>query len=318
MSAMLGTEARRADELLAQARTLSADAAAVEVVAALREAKVPVVLLKGRALAGWLYAGDTRLYTDVDLLVAPDRVRVAEQVLARLGFGPVDEGLERPPHGMIHSVPWVRPSDLANVDLHRTLFGVGVAPAKVWQEVALAPEQISLNGLSIDVLPTAARALHVVLHAAQHDDGAHKALEDLARALRRVEPEVWAEAAALAERLDATPTFALGLGMLPEGEALARDLGVVGIDVARAATAKGSGAKLAVGFDRLSRTPGLRARAAMVAREAVPSRSFIRYWSPLARRGRAGLLVAYLWRPVWLLAHALPSIAAWLRHRADR
>jgi hypothetical protein len=195
------------------------------------------------------------------------------------------------------------------------LFGVGVAPDKVWEEVARAPEKVSLDGLQVDVLAPAARALHVALHAAQHDHRFKKPLEDLTRAVDRLPAEVWAEAAALAERLDASPTLVLGLARLPEGLALASKLDVVRLEVAQAATDKRSAARLAVGFDRLARTSGLRARMGMVAREVVPSRSFIRYWSPLARRGRAGMVGAYLWRPIWLLLHAVPSIAAWRRYR---
>jgi putative nucleotidyltransferase-like protein len=312
---MAGADARKAEGLLARARTLSSDAAAVEVAEAFGTADVPVILLKGPVLANWLYPGEERVYRDADLLVPRERLRQAEEVLARLGFEAIDEGLEQPARGLLHSRPWLRERDLAQIDLHMTLHGVGVAPEETWVTLSKRTERMSLADVDVDVLEPPARALHVALHALQHEDRRGTPLEDLARALDRVPLAVWAEAAKLAESLDASPTFALGLARLPEGAVLARRLGVVSPELARAATRQGSAATLAVGFDRLSRADGLRAKAGVVVMELVPSRSFMRWWSPLARRGRAGLALAYVWRPLWLLLHAPPSLAAWRRHR---
>jgi hypothetical protein len=43
--------------------------------------------------------------------------------------------------------------------------------------------------------------------------------------------------------------------------------------------------------------------------------SFIRAWSPLARRGRVGLAVAYAYRPLWVLWRVGPAVWALARAR---
>jgi hypothetical protein len=312
---MAGVGGGKPAELLARARTLSSDAAAVEVTEALRAVGVPVILLKGPAIASWLYEDDERVYTDADLLVPSIRSDDAEAALARLGFAPYDEGLNAAEQAMVHSQPWVRGRDLAQIDLHRTLFGVGVGPEKTWAELHAATERMVVAGVELDVLAPAGRALHVAVHAVQHENRQGKPLEDLERAIDRLPPELWADALELAERLDATPTFALGLAQSPGGASLARRLGM-SPELARAATAEGSAASLAMGFERLARSRGLGAKVRLVTRELLPSRDFIWWSSPLARRGPIGMALAYLWRPFWLAARVVPSLAAWRKHRA--
>lgn len=304
--------------LAAAARTLKADATTPEVVTALRAAGVRPILLKGPVFARWLYgdAPEARSYVDVDLLVEQRLLPTAERVLAELGFVQAVEGVPEPEHGLIHSRPWVRAADLAQVDLHQTLFGAGAAPADVWAVLTDETERIAVAAVELEALTPAGCALHVAMHAAQHVHNApRKSREDLARAVATVPEKTWREAMALAERLDATPTVVLGLDLLPESRALARRLGAVEANLARAATEPGSRANLAVGIDRLMREPRTRARLRMVARELVPPRDFMRWWSALARRGPLGMALAYLWRPVWLLLRLPPSIAAWRRHR---
>jgi hypothetical protein len=57
---------------------------------------------------------------------------------------------------------------------------------------------------------------------------------------------------------------------------------------------------------RLLEPGSTRARLRLLWAELLPSPAFMRLWSPLARRGKRGLLCAYLWRPLWLLWH-LPA-----------
>jgi hypothetical protein len=72
---------------------------------------------------------------------------------------------------------------------------------------------------------------------------------------------------------------------------------------------------MAVGLLRLARTPGFKGKAALVWNEAFPSKAFLRTWSPLARRGRIGLALAYVWRPVWMILRLGPALAAIMRAR---
>ena len=72
---------------------------------------------------------------------------------------------------------------------------------------------------------------------------------------------------------------------------------------------------MAAGFEALAATPGLFAKLRLVAHEMVPTRAFMRWWSPLARRGPLGLAAAYLWRPIWFVGHAPAGLRAWRRAR---
>src|SRR3954463_13466769 len=104
-------------------RSIWVDWCTAQAVKALRAEGVRPLLLKGPAVARWLYAENPRRrpYVDVDLLVAPDERAAAERALAALGYDRPARTwrAEEPPHAM----EWARPSDGAVVDLHRTLHG---------------------------------------------------------------------------------------------------------------------------------------------------------------------------------------------------
>ena len=110
---------------------LAMDQVAARVVLRFREAGVRSILLKGPALAGWLYAdGSPRAYLDCDLLVAVDDFALAEATLQQLGF---EQGVDEqdPPGWQLPAHEWQQPNG-AKVDLHRTLTGVGATPARLW------------------------------------------------------------------------------------------------------------------------------------------------------------------------------------------
>jgi hypothetical protein len=69
----------------------------------------------------------------------------------------------------------------------------------------------------------------------------------------------------------------------------------------------------ALTFDRLARASGARERLAIVGHKLLPPPTFMRHWSPLARRGRAGLLLAYGQRLMWVAKTAPGAARAW-RH----
>ena len=313
-----GAEART-HALLATARSLAVDGVTAELARAFRAAGIPMILLKGPTIATWLYDdGASRFYLDSDVWVSPPLFVAAERTLAELGFQRRPPTVaprkgERP-----HAEPWFRPADRAEVDLHRTLSGVGVAPERAW--ALLAPEAADemVGGEPVAVLPLPVRALLVVLHAAQHGAGTAKPLEDLKRVLRRLTFEQWLEVADLARSLDAVAGLASGLRLLPAGAELADRLRLASSELIERATAERSSARVALGFERLAETRGVRRRARLIASEFVPSPDFMRWWSPVARRGPLGLAAAYLWRPFWLLWHAAPSLVTWRRARGDR
>jgi hypothetical protein len=295
------------------------DQVAAEVMQALASRGVRSVLLKGASFATWLYGdGALRPYGDVDLLVAPESLAPAEQVLRELGFeaawDPLHPRRDRAWGGWDHT--WMRGHDA--VDLHTTLLGVDAHPRKVWGTLSQMTERQAVGGATVEVLNPTARALHVAIHAAHHSKEPHLSRpdEDLARAVEMLEPDVWADAAALAERLQAESALAAGLRLVPRGAAIAERLGLAParLDDESLGIAP---APLALGFEELAATKGWRPRLALIVREVFPSPAFMRWWFPRAKRGATGLALAYCWRPVFLMIHAIPGFLAW-RRRARR
>lgn len=297
-------------EVLLTAWALRVDRLTAELARAFDERGIDLVLLKGPVIARWLYDdGTVRSYSDCDLLVAPDHVSAAQAVLGERGF---EDAKSPMAHPRLDSHEWKRAEH--HVDLHSTLIGIRASPRTVWDTLWPTAETERVGGVDVQVLSVPARALHVALHAAQHGRDESKPLEDLRRALELVPEQTWFEVAALAERLQASEAFATGLRLLPPGAALASRLGLAS-KASTDATLRLEPVPLALAFEHLASTPGCKARLQVVLRELFPTVAFMRWWSPLARRGQPGLIAAYCWRPLWLLAHAGPGLVAWRRAR---
>ena len=169
-------------------------------------------------------------------------------------------------------------------------------------------ESFALGSVAVTVLQAPGQALVISLHAAAHGARVSKPLNDLRLALERLPYGTWQAAAALAGRLQATEAFAAGLSLLPQGYELTGRLGLPvspSVEVVlRASTAPPT----ALGFEWLSRTPGVFGKARLVARKVAPRGDFMRAWSPLARRGKAGLIAAYVFRVGWLIGTRFPGL----------
>jgi len=294
--------------LLEAGATLALDSASAELVELLRERGVRAVLLRGPSIARRLYAEGGRSYEDVDLLVPPDDIAALERVVRGAGF----ELTARD----VHAAPWIRRSDGMILDVHTTMIGVGAPPGEVWRELGGATEILALPRGEVEVLQLPGLALNVALHAAQHGVEGGKSLEDLLRALELLPEDAWREAATLAKRLDAVPAFATGLRLLPLGVELAERLALPIEHSRELALRAGSAPPTALGFWRLAETPGLGNKVGLLGRELAPSPAFMRAMYPVARRGRAGLAAAYLWRPVSLARQVGPGFRAWRRARS--
>lgn len=290
--------------------------AAVEVFESFADAGVTAILLKGPAVATWLYPGSLkRPYGDLDVLLAPAEVGTAERVLEDLGFaGRVFVGERGAPSSRI----WSRTADDAVVDLHDRLVGVELRAEEAWRVLRDETESLALGPGSVTVLHEAPRALVVALAAAEKGSAA-KPLQDLAAAVSRLPSETWQPAVELAVLLEATEALAAGLRLLPEGARLADSLRLPSsssIDVqlrARAPTeAKGGALALAwiAGHDTW------RGRARAVARVLAPSPAAMREAYPISRRGRAGLLAGYVWRLIVLTPRKI--VPATRAYRAAR
>lgn len=296
--------------VLRAALTLRAEGAARSVLPALDRAGVEPVVLKGPALAAWLYRdGAPRTFGDLDLLVDPGSWGVAQGVLAELGYERGQAGWDR------LSYAWRRPGVDFAIDLHRSIVGAGTAPAVVWRELRAAAVADELLGVRCRRLAEPGLALHVATHAAQHAlDGERKPLEDLRRALAAADAATWSQAAELARRIEAEPAFAAGLRRRPEGVELAGRLGLgseLPLDVALRASADPP--PLVLGIEQLRRIEGMGPRLRFAASKVFPSAAQLRAGSALARRGRVGLAVARVARP-FVVALELPRAIA--RHRS--
>jgi hypothetical protein len=301
--------ASRERPALELATTLYLDDLATKVTSALAEVGVRAVLLKGASFRDLLFdLGELRRYTDVDLLVSPAQTADAAAVLERLGF--VDTFAGAAPSETSPIATEFRGSH-AIVDLHRSLPGVTVPEAAAWEALSVRTRTMALGRGVVEILDDAGRCLHVALNAAS--DGKARSREDLRRAVQRQPEATWRQVAELAEGLGALPSLVAAFALVPEGEALRRSLKLdvrVPLGVALRAQAP---PPLALGLHRLLTTSGLRSKAAFLARRLVPTPAGLRYWTPLARRGRVGMVLAYAWRPFHLVRHAPSAVLALVR-----
>jgi hypothetical protein len=296
-------------------RTMVIDEQTARIATQFEQAGIDCILVKGPVIASWLYADAIRAYTDSDLLVADAHFDRAAALLFMDGFrdelavmghprleSPIARGMRRGP--------------LESIDLHVTLPGLGAPPSVVWDALWADARRQTVGGRAVAVPDHPAVLLHLALHVA-HDPNLGKPLEDLRRGIRVADTDDWRRAAGLAERLDGLDAFASGLRQLPEGAALAPTLGVdhagsVDLDLRRAAvpTAEGLNELLKPGMT-------LSARCLVVLGELFPKPSFMRWWTPLARRGTRGLVASYPLRWLWLAAK-LPGGLAELRRARRR
>jgi Uncharacterised nucleotidyltransferase len=309
-------------EVAAVANNLRLDNATAEVLNGFAARGVHALVLKGPSVVRWLYdEGERRPYVDCDLLVRPGDLEAAQAAMRALGFEPDLEEAEMPDWWRFHAVLWRREADGVMLDLHRTLAGVRADPARVWSALAADEEPLVVAGVEARVPSPAARLFHLALHAASHGSyGAARA--DLERALERIDTPVWRAAAALAESLDSTAVFAAGLRSVAEGERLAAELGLPRELPVDAALNAASAPAAAFAFEQISRA-GVPGAVRMAGARLFPPPTFMRAWSPLARRGALGLAVAYAWRPLWCATQVPGGLRAWrsarrLARRADR
>lgn len=305
----------------AVATGLRIDSATAEVLRAFAAEGVRCRLLKGPAIAQWLYEpGEPRYYIDSDLLVAPADLKRAEVVLERLGFVKRFDDSRMPEWWREHASEWLRPSDGVPLDVHRSLHGVGVGDDEAWSILSASPANVPVAGLDAPVLAASARALHVALHAAQHGEAQGRPLADLERAISRLDEGLWSAAARLAERLEATEALSAGLGLTAPGKELARRLGLPAPSSTAVMLHAAGPPAVALGIEQLVRARGVRARVSIIRHKVFPPPEFIRHWQPVGTDSRAGLARAYARRPFWLLRHTPRALRTWLaaRRRARR
>jgi hypothetical protein len=298
--------------IAAVADKLRIDAATAEVLDRLDAVGASGVLLKGPSITRWLYDDEgTRFYTDCDLLIRRRDIGTAERVLEELRFSRRLDERALPGWWREHGAEWWREADRVLVDLHRTLPGIGVDLDEAWSLLVEPEETLLVAGYPARVLPRAARALHLALHAAHHGSGWVRVLADLDRALERTDESLWRDAARLAERLGATGSLATGLRLTPAGELLAGKLGLPADTSTHTMLRASTPPPVALGFEQLAHARGIRERASIVWWKLFPPAEFVRHWAPSARKSRVALAWAFVRRPFWLLRNAPKGARAW-------
>jgi hypothetical protein len=287
------------------------DRTTAQVHQALAAAGIPSVVLKGPAIANWLYREDeVRAYGDTDLLIPHGEWEHAGEVLTGLGFTNFMAGMAHPRMESFASDPWYR--GVEDVDLHSTIYGLGVRHQAVWGVLTDDLESMTIGGAELPVLAEPARAMHIALHAAQHQDG--KAILDLRKAIEQLPEAVWWKAAEVAARLNGLPAYAAGLRLDPRGLEIVDRLGLSQMRSTHT-DLRASQVPLAESLNELLETPGAAAKVRFARAEVFPGPRFMRWWSPLARRSAFGLAASYVWRPVYILLRLPAAVRAVWRAR---
>ena len=290
-------------------RTALLETALVEVVEACAAVNVEPLVLKGVALSRTLYRSDeSRVFFDVDLLIAEEDLARVGQVLERLGYRNISElqGVDDVAE-ILHAQMWARlEPDFGNVsiDLHWRLNGCEAPPQHVWQALSDRRESIEVAGISAHTLDRPGLALHLALHMAQHGRDDEKARADLMRGLERWPPETWGEARNLAAEVGAMDAFAAGLRLVPDGALLADQMGLPAAEALLwEIDHRGERPRGTFHMQAFSEARGVGAKLELLRLSLLPRRDWIIWQHPNAADSRVRLLAAYvlhlLRAPVW-------------------
>jgi hypothetical protein len=290
-------------------RSLEFDRQAVAVVRLMKEASVPSLLLKGAAVARWLYPpGTTRPAGDVDLLIPTSCWDTAADLLRSRGMHATSGS---PDHATMWEPPV--PGELS-VDLHRSFHFVTVSPELCWSSLVKRAETIVLAGEPVAVPSRPALAVLLGLHAAA-DGHRSRALAELALAIEREQLGLWEAAANLAAELGALDAFAAALRAAPGGGVIAAQLALpsasrLEVELALEATPS------SYGLARLSEAASRGGLLSAALRELLPPPEQMRgRHFPFASRGRTGLALSYALRPSVVVRRLPKALGAWRRAR---
>lgn len=305
-------------DLGAVAQTLRVDATAAAVIAALDEAGIETILLKGSTHAFLARPGEHRYYVDVDLLVDPDQVDRTEEVLTAAGYRSLTEGTADCEH-VDYGSTWVRDGH-PPVDLHFTLPLARATPQQVWATLRADAVAHEVAGRTCLSLSHPARLLLASTHRAKSGPSVLSPGWDMERATVSVDSH-WDAASRLADLLDAVEPFAAGLRVSSRGDAIADRLGLPATFSLDLEIRQASPLGPAYSVGQFLSTPGLGPRLQRVRYALVPSPALLRLSTPIARRGRVGLAVAYATRPqrvLWRLAGSVGPVVRAARRRQAR
>lgn len=296
---------------------LTIDAMSGKIVARLREAGVPSLLLKGPVIARRLYGqSETRPYADCDLLVRRSDLALAEATVAGLGMLRDNAGERLRPKWERHHHSWRHDKRHFDLELHWTLIHVGADPETLWEVCNRDSSAMDVGGVEVYNPADPQLALILALHAAQHGVQWDRPQEDLRRAVEVLGLEVWRAAAQRADELDATPAFAAGLRLIPSGVALANALALSDEPSFEVLLTTGRAGEEARQVDLFLRAPDPVAKARVVLRTAFPSVASMRS-RHIAAYGHVGLALAYAMQPIRLVRKIGLGLRGWRRARRE-
>ena len=140
-----------------------------EVLCRLEDAHIPVILLKGAALAQGVYGNVAlRPMDDVDLLVREAQVPGAIRAMASLGYSPVPPRAYRSQVRLVHADRSSRPPFELHWSLFVSFYHQSMLPADWLWETALTQ---SIGDASAHILGPEAQVLHLCGHLALHHGG---------------------------------------------------------------------------------------------------------------------------------------------------
>lgn len=294
-------------------RKVMLDRLAAEIAGAFEAHNIETIVLKGPVLAGWLYPGELRQYSDSDLMVAPERWAQATEVLQRMGF---DSWVLRPLFVDPGGTDFQRGEDI--VDLHHAIPGLFGDPSAIWNSVRNRSERQWIGGAELCVPDQTTVLMHVALHAGHHANlVGYKPFEDLRRAIARANEQQWRQAVELAHEYDGIAAFTTGLKLLPEGQELAKKLELGEVYSFRYCLRLQDNLVAEEITAMLSLNVSMWRKLTAVASEIFPQPEYMRRWSPLARHGKPALAIAYIWRPLWTISQIPGALRAICRVRRD-
>lgn len=292
----------------------------VDIVDAFRTTGIDAVLLKGPVIARWLYDDPVaRGYSDADLLVRRSDLNRARTVLTDRGFSIIGAVVGPPWSSAGHAETWFRERGHAAVDLHRCLHGLEhLADDHLFEDIWRDREQLDLGGHEVPVPAMRWRVLHLVLHLQPKDHPGTRPWNDVVQALGRVEIDAWRAAARLAADLGVTDTMGPLLRLVEGGSDMADALGLPVEPSSALVRHHRRHAPGLVRFGYRLRDGGLRRFPHTLRMAVAPPVSKLSASYPVARRGTAGLVVAYAWRVVRLPAVVLRAVRHQLSQRVER
>jgi hypothetical protein len=192
----------------------------LEVAEALERRGVPVIALKGPAVAATLYSDlSLREFGDLDLLVRRADVATAFETVRELGFEPwkhVSDGQRAALERVEYSRAFTRPSDDLDLDLHwdvtRSFFAGRVQAEELWD----ATSRAGLLGRSVRSLPLPYLLVALCVHGAKHGPFPWPRVKwicDVAELIRGRPDFDWQHALELARALRCERMVLLGLAL---------------------------------------------------------------------------------------------------------